>query len=107
MAIIGNACLICAEKYFPPLVMCAKCHRVRMAATEVTFGRVEELTVQRGDPEIVFASLRALEGPVVVGRVSADTNEGDLLEFTDSVDRFDSGGGFVFVPRIDGEVNTK
>lgn len=69
MGITMQCCIRCAKAVFPPRSLCPHCHNSVFVLATAYRGVVEETSLQRGTPPVLFASIRTDLGPVVVAKV--------------------------------------
>ncbi|MBY6414394.1 hypothetical protein HQ346_22290 [Rhodococcus sp. BP-252] len=69
MTITMQRCTTCAAAVFPPRPLCPHCHNSLFEPATAHRGVIEETSLQRGTPPVLYATIRTDLGPTVVGKV--------------------------------------
>lgn len=65
-------CTTCENAVFPPRSVCPHCHNSVFEPATAHRGLIEETSLRRGTPVVLYATIRTDLGPTVVGKVIGD-----------------------------------
>ena len=83
MGIYIQQCKSCLTHHYPNALMCSECHSRDFMTDEIEHGVVEECTVQRGFPDLAFASVRVVRNLVVVARTEGEAVPGERVSLAE------------------------
>jgi uncharacterized OB-fold protein len=99
MGIPMQCCIKCAKAVFPPRSLCPHCHCSVFVPATAYRGVIEETSLQRGTPPVLFASIRTDLGPTVVAKVVGEGGvPGSEIELA-SLDTQKMGGPIAVIPQ--------
>lgn len=99
MGVTMQRCTQCEKAVFPPRSVCPHCHHSVFIPATAYRGVIEETSLQRGTPPILFASIRTDLGPIVIAEVIGEGGiPGVEIDLT-SLETQRSGGLFAVIPQ--------
>ncbi|MGW6333199.1 zinc ribbon domain-containing protein [Nocardia rhamnosiphila] len=103
MGITMQRCTQCEKAVFPPRSVCPHCHHSVFVPATAYRGVIEETSIQRGTPPVLFASIRTDLGPTVIAEVIGEGGIPGVVIDLASPETQGSGGLIAVIPQPTGK----